>query len=108
MHFNTMKCRQVILLLTGFSASIAFSASQSVSQSVKNSLHSVFDIKQYRPAATFIVGPDFIKAGQAQNLTLLPPYQNHYTNNGNTQIAADVGGFLGIERVIAPWLITQL
>jgi hypothetical protein len=102
--FDKRTCHQVMLLLIGFSASIAFSASQPAS----NFLHSVFDAKRYTPVVTFTVGPDFVEAGQAQNVTLLPPYQNHYTSNGASQTVADAGVFLGIERVITPWLTTQL
>ena len=60
------------------------------------------------PLVTLTVGPDFVEAGQAQNLTLLPPFQNHYTNNSSTATVADAGGFVGVERVLSDYLAVQL
>lgn len=54
------------------------------------------------------MGPDFVEAGQAQNLTLLPPFQNHYTNTTHTATVADAGGFVGVERRVTDYLSFQL
>jgi opacity protein-like surface antigen len=102
MIFDKRTCRQaVLLLLTGLNAGSAFSQPN-------NFLHSVFDIKQYTPLVTFTAGADFVQAGEDQTLTLLPPYQNHYTNNSSTATVADGGVFLGVERVLTDYLSVQL
>lgn len=62
----------------------------------------------YRALATFSVGPDFTNAGQAQTLTLLPPYQNHYTAEDTGKAVADTGLFLGVERMFSNRLFAQL
>lgn len=62
----------------------------------------------YLPLATFTIGPDFVQKGQAQTLSLLPPFQNHYTNTNGTSTVADVGGFVGVERFFSDKLGVQL
>jgi opacity protein-like surface antigen len=57
---------------------------------------------------TATAGPDFVNPGQAQTLTLLPPFQNHYTKANSSQTVADVGGFVGVERVLTEKLSAQL
>ena len=103
MIFDKRTYRQAMLLLTGLSSSIAFSANQP-----NNFLHSLIDVKQYTPLVTLTVGPDFVQAGQAQALTLLPPFQYYYTNNSGTATVADAGGFVGVERFVTDYLSVQL
>jgi opacity protein-like surface antigen len=62
----------------------------------------------YQPVITVTVGPDFMNAGHAQTLTLLPPFQNHYTSNNASQTVVDVGGFVGVERAISHRISAQL
>ena len=102
MIFDTEKSRLLLTLLTGLSASIVFSASQT-----NNFLHSVVDVKQYKPLVMLTVGPDFVQAGQAQTLTLNPPFQNYYTNKSSTATVADAGGFVGVERELDDYLSVQ-
>jgi opacity protein-like surface antigen len=54
----------------------------------------------YRALITLTAGPDFVQKGQAQTLTLLPPYQNHYTTTNSTQSVFDGGVFVGIEKTL--------
>ena len=96
--------RQAILLLISLSASMVFSASQPTS----NFFRTIIDFRQYSPLVTLTIGPDFVRAGKAQTLTLLPPFQNHYTNNSSTQTVTDAGGFVGVERVLTDYLSVQL
>ncbi len=63
---------------------------------------------QYQPLATLTIGPDFVQTGRAQTLTLLPPFQNHYTTTHRSQTATDFGAFVGVERAISPSLSAQL
>jgi Outer membrane protein beta-barrel domain len=63
---------------------------------------------QWVPVITATAGPDFVNPGQAQTLTLLPPFQNHYTKANTSQTVADVGGFIGVERVLTEKLSVQL
>ena len=67
-----------------------------------------FESPQYRVLATVTIGPDFVQSGQSQTLTLLPPFQNHYTNSGQTQAVFDGGLFLGFERTISERFSAQL
>lgn len=46
---------------------------------------------------TATVGPDFVNPGRAQTLTLLPPFQNHYTKGNASRAVVDAGGFIGVE-----------
>lgn len=57
---------------------------------------------------TATAGPDFVNPGQSQTLTLLPPFQNHYTKAASSQTVADVGGFVGAEWVVTEKLSAQL
>ena len=41
----------------------------------------------YQALATVTIGPDFVQNGQAQTLSLLLPFQNHYTNTNNQKTA---------------------
>lgn len=63
---------------------------------------------RYQALATVTIGPDFVQKGQAQTLSLLPPFQNHYTNTNNTTTVADAGGFVGVERAFSDKLWVQL
>ncbi len=103
MIFSKGNSNTLLFLLMGLSSSIAFSTNQP-----NNFLHSAFDVKQYTPLVTFTVGPDFVRAGQAQTLTLLSPFQNHYTNNSATATVTDGGVFLGVERVLTDYFSVQL
>jgi opacity protein-like surface antigen len=60
------------------------------------------------PLLTFTIGPDFVKAGREQTLSLLPPFENHYTNDNTYQTVLDVGGFLGFEYAFSNQFSTQL
>lgn len=62
----------------------------------------------YQPLATFTIGPDFVQKGRAQTLTLLPPFENHYTATHRSQTTADFGAFLGVERSFSPSLSAQI
>ena len=62
----------------------------------------------YRPLATFTIGPDFVQKGRAQTLTLLPPFQNHYTNTNSSTTVTDAGMFIGVERIFCDKLWVQL
>lgn len=64
--------------------------------------------RQYKLVSTLSIGSDFINAGQAQYLTLLPPFQNYYTKTDTNQVLAGVGGFIGIEKIISPKVTTQI
>ncbi len=66
------------------------------------------DRSHYTPLATFTIGPDFLNPGQAQTLTLLPPFQNTYTKGITSQTAADAGAFVGLERKFYDKLWVQL
>jgi|LauGreDrversion4_2_1035121.scaffolds.fasta_scaffold53868_2 opacity protein-like surface antigen len=69
---------------------------------------SLFDLQKDRALATITLGPDFVQSGQSQTLTLLPPFQNHYTNGSQNQVVFDGGGFLGIERTLSEQFTAQL
>jgi opacity protein-like surface antigen len=43
------------------------------------------------------IGPDVVQKGQAQTLSLLPPFENYYTNQNASQTVADGGLFIGVE-----------
>ncbi len=60
----------------------------------------LFDWNLYRPMLALNLGPDFVKVGRAQTLTLLPPFQNHYTSANASANVVDGGIFLGLERLI--------
>lgn len=62
----------------------------------------------YQPLATFTIGPDFVQKGRTQTLSLLPPFQNHYTNTNSATTVVDAGAFIGIERVFTDRLWVQL
>jgi len=62
----------------------------------------------YQPLVTLTIGPDFVQQGQAQTLSLLPPFQNYYTNTNSSTTVADAGAFIGIERVFNDKLWAQL
>jgi len=57
---------------------------------------------------TFTIGPDFVNVGQAHTLTLLPPFQNHYTRADAFQTVTDAGIFAGVERNISDRFAMQL
>lgn len=62
----------------------------------------------YQPLATFAIGPDFVQKGHAQTLSLLPPFQNHYTNTKHSGTVADAGVFIGFEHALNDRLWAQL
>lgn len=62
----------------------------------------------YQPLATLTIGPDFVQKGRAQTLSLLPPFQNHYTNTRHSTTVADAGAFIGLERTLNDRLSAQL
>ena len=66
------------------------------------------DRQLYQPLVTISVGPDFVRAGRAQTLTLLPPFQNHYTNSNPAMTVANGGVFVGVERALNERLWIQL
>ncbi len=68
----------------------------------------LIDLPKYRALATVTIGPDFVQSGQSQTLTLLPPFQNHYTNASKTQAVFDGGIFLGVERTLSEKFSAQL
>ena len=53
-----------------------------------------------RPLIMFSLGPDFIKHGRAQTLSLYPPFENYYTNTKSSATVIDGGIFVGIERAL--------
>ncbi len=67
-----------------------------------------FNIRAYKPIVTLTIGPDFISQGQAQTLTLLPPFEMRYTANAANEVVLDGGIFLGVERVVSERLAAQL
>ena len=75
--------------------------------SVANNLKPL-DLPQHRVLATVTIGPDFVQSGQSQNLTLLPPFQNHYTNGNPNQVVFDGGVFLGVERTLSQQFSAQI
>ena len=77
------------------------------SQPINSFSAPLFDFKQYTPVITLTIGPDFINKGPAQTLTILPPFQKHYTVNGSGYTETDGGGFIGLERVITERLSVQ-
>ncbi len=93
----------VVALLLSLSAQATLAASQ-----LTNFLYSNFQSKGYEPLATLTLGADFVNVGLAQTLTLLPPFENHYTATHPSQTAVDFGGFLGVERTFLPNLNAQL
>ena len=62
----------------------------------------------YRPFATLMLDADYVQAGQAQTLTLFPPYHNHYTNAHAWTMTVDGGSFLGMEWDVSERLQAQL
>ena len=49
-----------------------------------------------------------IHKGQAQTLSLLPPFKNYYTNTNHSTTVADAGAFIGVERKFNDRLWAQL
>lgn len=56
---------------------------------------------------TVTIGPDFVNPGQQQTLTLLPPFQNHYTKSTASAAVTDIGGFVGVEQVFSKKISIQ-
>lgn len=63
---------------------------------------------RYQPLATITLGADFVQKSRAQTLTLLPPFQNHYTSATSGSSAFDGGLFLGFERAFSQRLQVQI
>jgi len=62
----------------------------------------------YRPVVTLTMGPDFVRQGQAETLSLLPPFANYYTNTNSSTRVFDGGVFIGVERAFSDKLWVQL
>lgn len=62
----------------------------------------------YQPLAIFTLGPDFMKKGQAQTLSPLPPFEKYYTNTYSSTATADGGVFIGVEHTFNDKLCIQL
>jgi len=62
----------------------------------------------YQPLVTLTIGPDFVQKGRAQTISLLPPFQNHYTNTKSSETVADAGGFIGVEHFFSDKFGAQL
>lgn len=59
------------------------------------------------PLVSLTLGSDFVNPGQAQSLTLFPPFQNHYTHHHHIQSVADGGIFIGVERIMTEKIAIQ-
>lgn len=94
-------------LLSVLASSTLFAASQPISNT-SNFSHSLFAPQQYRALATVTLGPDFVQDGRSQTLMLLPPFQNHYTSDSQTETVFDGGLFLGVERALTAQFSEQL
>jgi hypothetical protein len=66
------------------------------------------ELRLYHPLVTFTIGPDFVRQGQAETLSLLPPFANYYTNTNSSTTVFDGGIFVGVERAFADKLSVQL
>ena len=62
----------------------------------------------YHPLVTLTVGPDFVRQGRAETLSLLPPFANYYTNTNSSTTVFDGGVFVGVERAFSDKLWVQL
>lgn len=62
----------------------------------------------WAPVITVIISQDFVNPGREQTLTLLPPFQNHYTKGSASQTVVDAGGGVGVERILTETLRLQL
>jgi opacity protein-like surface antigen len=100
MILNKETRNRLLLLLVGLNIPIIYCSAGQMS--------SLFDRNQYTPLATVTIGPDFISPGQSQTLTLLPPFQNTYTNGSSSQTNADAGALVGVERPLTEQLSLQL
>ncbi|MFJ1268676.1 outer membrane protein [Legionella lytica] len=61
----------------------------------------------YHPYAVFTAAADFTRTGRSQTLSLLPPFNNHYTNTSTDTNSADLGFGIGIEGRALPFLSWQ-
>ena len=93
------------LLMLSSKVTLAASLQAGDPSSVSQTL---FNLEEYRALATVTLGPDFIQRGQSQTLTLLPPFQNHYTTDSPTEVVFDGGLFLGAERALTSRFSAQL
>lgn len=82
--------------------------SQGTQSGTQGDVSSVVNQHLYQPLATLTIGPDFVQKGQAQTISLLPPFHNHYTNTNGSTTVADAGAFVGVERVLSDKLWVQL
>ncbi len=62
----------------------------------------------YKSLFVITLGPDFIQHGQGQFLSLLPPFQNYYTNTYPSVSVLDAGASLGLERTLGSQAWIQL
>lgn len=60
-----------------------------------------------KPLASLNISADFVRNGRPQNVTLLPPLYNTYTNINDTHIFA-AGGFIGLEHPFQDNFFLQL
>jgi opacity protein-like surface antigen len=97
----------LVLLGMGLSVPITYSASASLNESTQHK-HAWFELSSYQPVVTFTVGPDFVNAGQAQSLSLRPPFENYYTKTNESNTVAEAGAFLGVERTLTAHFATQI
>ncbi len=95
---KTRYCSLIIMGLLSLSTQVVLAGTQGA----------VKPTKLYQPLATFTIGPDFVNPGQAQTLTILPPFQNTYTEEQASQTVADAGAFVGLERKFNDKLSIQL
>jgi len=63
--------------------------------------------RNYRSFITISSGCDLIKPGRAQTLTLLPPFQNHYTNTSPEMAIFEFGALIGIEKNFNHYFMIQ-
>ena len=98
--FRKKSVNTLILLFFSIKAALA-------SQSI-NYGYSFFDVEQYNSFITLTAGPDFVSAGQVQTLQFLPSVQNDYTGNKHWKTVADLGVFIGVERIMTKQISAQL
>lgn len=70
--------------------------------------HRNFHLNTKGLLVTLTAGPDFVQNGREQTLSLLPPFQNHYTNTEHLSSVADGGVFVGVERAVSDKWRAQL
>ena len=69
---------------------------------------SVCNVTPTHVVATLTAGPDFMQKDQSQTIAIIPPFENFYQSNGHVSTVADVGVFVGIERLLTEGISGQL